>query len=158
MNLSKNFTLKELCHSNTANRLGIDNSVKSQTAIANLQRLSNKVLQPLRDEFGPFTVSSGYRGLELNRYLGSQDTSQHVLGQAVDIKSSKFKNKKLSNLDIALWLFNNVEFDQLILEKLKTHKDHAGWIHVSYADEESNRKELLEFNGRFYQKILTPRA
>lgn len=44
-------------------------------------------LQSLRDEIGlPLVINSAWRPLEYNRKVGSRDTSQHVLGWAVDIR------------------------------------------------------------------------
>jgi zinc D-Ala-D-Ala carboxypeptidase len=51
MNLSANFTLKELTKSDTATRLGLDNT-PDDVALENLKTLCEKVLQPVRDHFG----------------------------------------------------------------------------------------------------------
>ena len=84
--LSKHFKLRELEKSQVALRNHIYNSVKDKTTFNNLKTLCGEILEPVRNHFGkPFTPSSGYRCLELNRKLGSRDTSQHTLGQAVDI-------------------------------------------------------------------------
>jgi hypothetical protein len=64
MNLSANFTLKELTKSDTATRLGLDNTPDDE-ALENLKTLCEKVLQPVRDHFGKsVTVNSGYRSPE----------------------------------------------------------------------------------------------
>ena len=66
MNLSKNFTYEELCHSNVAERKGLRNRPKTKeeesVVIENLKALCMEVLQPLRDYLGkPVVISSGYR-------------------------------------------------------------------------------------------------
>jgi zinc D-Ala-D-Ala carboxypeptidase len=69
MKLSNNFSLSEFTSSPTADRLGIDNTPDKE-ATDNLQELVTFVLQPLRDRFGPITISSGYRSPELNKAIG----------------------------------------------------------------------------------------
>ena len=110
--LSQNFWLSELVKSSTADRLDIDNWPTEQYVIDNLTATVNAVLQPVRDYYGrPMTPNSGYRSLPLNRALRSKDTSQHVQGQAVDMEVPG-----VSNYDLAEWVMNNLEFDQLLLE------------------------------------------
>ena len=137
MNLSNNFTLAEICKSGTALRCGIvntpgDNEVKA------LEALAGNILQPVRDHFDiPFSPSSGFRCLELNTLIKSKPTSQHVKGEAVD-----FEVPGVSNLALAEWIRDNLEFDQLIVEFWKDDDPHAGWVHCSYKGE-GNRKQVL---------------
>ena len=58
----------------------------------------------------------------------------------------------MSNLEVALWIQNNVYFDQLILEYY-TGEPSSGWVHVSY-QEGSNRKQVLTFDGKSYKNGL----
>ena len=75
MKLSKNFYLKELTFSQTAERMGMDNN-PSEAEIENLRLLCERVLQPVRDHFQQVvSISSGFRNLILNRKLGSKDNS-----------------------------------------------------------------------------------
>jgi len=142
MRLSKNFTLDELIHSNTGERLNINNN-PNQEIIDSLTLLVKEVLQPLRDGIGSFiNVSSGYRCLKLNTLLGGSKTSQHMKGEAVDIKG---KNNKL----IFDYIKENLIFDQLIWEF------GGKWIHVSFS--ENNRGEVLESykeNGKIKYKYI----
>ena len=90
MRLSRNFTLDELILSQTATRIGIDNTPSAEV-IANLQRLCQEVLQPLRDLVGvPVIVTSGYRSPELNRAIGGAPNSAHMQGRAADIVVPSF--------------------------------------------------------------------
>lgn len=140
--LSKNFSLREMTKSRLAIRYKIDNQPNDEQ-LACLKDLVTYVLQPLRDVFGcPVTVNSGFRCLELNRKLGSKDTSQHVLGQAADIEVPGRDNH-----DTALWLSQNLNFDKLILEHYHEASPRSGWIHVSYNNKEC-RKEILTINNR----------
>ena len=67
MRLSRNFSLRELTKSSTAERAGIDNTPKDLEHLVNMTHLAIHVLQPVRDEFGVITVNSGYRSPDLNK-------------------------------------------------------------------------------------------
>ena len=87
MNLSKHFTLDEMLKSPTAQRLGIDNTPNAEQ-LENLRDLVEYILEPLRIHYGrPIIVTSGFRCAKLNKAVGGSSTSQHVKGEAVDIRS-----------------------------------------------------------------------
>lgn len=150
MKLSTNFTLGEFTKSQTASRHGIDNTPYEEEVDAMIALCEN-VLQPIRDHFGKsVNINSGFRCLELNRRLGSSDRSQHVKGEAADIEIYG-----LSNYDLAEWIQDNLEFDQLILEfwyseedeeKNPTGDPNMGWVHVSYSRFGDNRNQVLTIN------------
>ena len=129
------FTLKEFVKSNTAARLGINNN-PSEDVKKNIELLVEKILDPLREKFGkPIIVTSGYRCKELNKAVGGAAKSQHMSGEAADIRTvedSKSANKELFNLIIELGL----PFDQLINEH------DYDWVHVSYG--KRNRRMILK--------------
>ena len=133
--------------SSTGIRLGIKNKAGSGE-IKNLGDLCYEVLEPVRVKFDkPVTITSGYRSPELSVAIGSKSTSQHCLGEAVDMEVLS-----VSNLEVALWIQNHCDFDQLILEYY-TGEPNSGWIHVSYKDG-SNRKQVLTFDGKSYTNGL----
>lgn len=138
MNLSANFTLRELTKSDTATRLGLDNTPDEQ-ALENLKTLCEKVLQPVRDHFGKsVTVNSGYRSPESNAAVGGSKTSDHCKGQAADIEIDGIPNPEL-----AQWIMDNLEYTQLILEFYTPGGDpNAGWVHVSYDPNNLKKQEL----------------
>ena len=143
--LSKNFSLNEMLKSQTAERLGIDNSPDAD-AIYNLGRLAENVLQPLRNEYGAFMVSSGFRSVELCEAIGSSSNSQHAKGEAAD-----FEICGISNFDLAELISDNLEYDQLILECYKG--GNTGWVHCSYVP--NGRKENLTYDRtKGYRKGL----
>ena len=147
MQLSKNFSLEEMERSQPAQRMGIKNKAGSGE-IKNLTDLCYNVLEPCRAKFDkPIRISSGYRSEELCVAIGSKKTSQHALGMAVDMEIPSE-----SNLKVALWLQNNVDYDQLILEYY-TGEANSGWIHVSF-HEGNNRKQVLTFDGKSYTNGL----
>ena len=129
------FALKEFVKSNTAARMGINNN-PSEDVKKNIELLVEKILDPLRESFGrPIIVTSGYRCKELNKAVGGAVKSQHMSGEAADIRSvedSKRANKELFNLIIELGL----PFDQLINEH------DYDWVHVSYG--KRNRRMILK--------------
>jgi hypothetical protein len=137
MNLSANFSLKELTKSDTATRLGIDNTPDDET-IDNLKTLCDKVLQPVRDHFGKsVTINSGYRSSETNQATGGSKTSDHVKGQAADIEIAG-----VANADLAQWIMDNLDYTQLILEFYTQGIPDSGWVHVSYDPNNLKKQEL----------------
>lgn len=125
MNLSPNFTLSELTKSNEAARHGIDNT-PTQEIVTNLQALANYILQPVRDNFGVVTVSSGYRNKAVNEKAGGSATSDHVKGFAADFEVYGVQNKVLAE-----WIRDNLKFTQVILE-FPGQNPNDGWVHCSY--------------------------
>jgi hypothetical protein len=134
--LSKNFTLQEYTKSQTALRQGIDNDC-SDIHRHYAKLLFRNVVQPVRDNFGVTVVNSGYRSPALNKAIGGSATSQHCKGQAVDIECPG-----VSNFDVAKYIEQNLDFDQLILEFYTPGVPDSGWVHVSY-NPDGNRKSVL---------------
>ena len=99
--LSKNFTLPEIIHSNTAKRLGIQNAPNKEH-LKNMQVLVRDLIQPIRDVLGPIRISSGYRNPELNRAIGGSTKSQHCKGEALDLQY--WSKGKMSNKEIYDWV------------------------------------------------------
>jgi len=149
MQLSKHFKLEEFTKSMTATRKGINNEPGSGD-IKNLENLCYEILEPLRAKFGkPIIITSGYRSEELCEAIGSKKTSQHSKGQAADLEIAS-----IPNIQIAYWLKNNVDFDQLILEFYSKDDPSAGWVHVSYNEKGSNRKQVLTYDGKKFENDL----
>jgi zinc D-Ala-D-Ala carboxypeptidase len=115
MNLSANFTLKELTKSDTATRLGLDNT-PNDAALENLKTLCEKVLQPVRDHFGKsVTVNSGYRSPESNAAVNGSKSSDHCKGMAADIEIVG-----IANADLAQWIMDNLGLHPVNLRVLYT--------------------------------------
>lgn len=140
----KYFTIEELCKSDTATRLGIENK-PSEEHKQNMIALIENVLEPAREKLGkPIKVSSGYRGFQLNKAVGGVKSSQHCKGQAVDIVCH-------NNYELIRILQEQNNFDQLIWEKGKSAPQ---WIHVSYVGKSANRKQKLKtYDGKNYVTI-----
>ena len=138
MKLTENFSLNELTKSQTAERKGIDNTPSAEHQ-DNLKSLCEMILQPIRDHFGQVvSVSSGYRSQELCVAIGSSTQSQHAKGQASDFEIFGISNKELAD-----YINENLDYDQLILEYWKGEDEpNSGWVHCSYTNG-SNRKQYL---------------
>lgn len=129
MRLTNNFTLEELTDSETARRRGIDNT-PSEAVVQNLRMLAERVLQPIREEYGhPITVTSGYRCVRLNTAVGGAKASQHLTGCAADIKCSYTSKAYLFRLILKMVREGKIHVGQLIWEYGTT--DEPAWIHVS---------------------------
>lgn len=126
MQITKNFSFEELTFSATARQKGIHN-LPNPPQIENLRKLCEKVLQPVRDNFGaPITVTSGFRSTALNKAVGGAPGSQHLKGEAADIIC--YDNRRLWNLMCRMVRDGEMHVGQLINEK------NLKWIHVSLPD------------------------
>lgn len=127
MQLTNHFSLYELTNSATAKRLKIDNSPNDQI-ISELQETA-ELLEKIRIVYGkPIIVTSGYRCTKLNNAVGGSKTSQHVKGQAADIRTVSDlpeDNKKLFDLIVEMGKQNQIKWGQLLDEY------NYNWIHIS---------------------------
>tara|TARA_R110002012_G_scaffold26181_2_gene85575 strand:- start:3823 stop:4281 length:459 start_codon:yes stop_codon:yes gene_type:complete len=142
MRLSPNFTLDELCKSQTAERKGIPN-LPNTDEIEALELLCEHILQPVRNEFGSFMVSSAFRSPELCVAIGSKITSQHCCTDG-KCAAADFEIAGTDNFELAEWIRDNLDFDQLILECYTG--GNTGWVHCSWAPDP--RKELLTYDRK----------
>ena len=135
MRLSAHFTLEELIFSQTATRLGIDNTPTPEV-IANLRRLAQTLLEPVRQMIGvPLIVTSGYRSLLLNDKIGGAANSYHIRGCAADCVAPSFGTP----YDLAERIVvAELPFDKLILE-------FGRWVHVQIpaSEDETPRRIVL---------------
>ena len=104
--------------------------------LANMIKLLDTIIQPLRESLGPIRISSGYRGHDLNRAIGGSRKSQHCKGQALDIQFWQ-DGKMMNELIYEYILDSNIEFDQRINEF------DFSWIHISLVGVD-NRNQVLE--------------
>ena len=131
-NLSKYFSFRELMFSKIAEVHGIDNT-PTPDVLEKLKYTASQ-LDKVRELLGkPVNISSGYRCLQVNRRLGSKDSSQHLKGEAVDFKCELFGNPRAVFEAIRK---SNIQFDQLILE-------FNSWVHISFVKEGGRRECLI---------------
>lgn len=141
--ISKHITMAEATNSETATKLGISN-MPNETELASMKLVAEKCFEPVREWYAkPIKINSFFRSTKLNSSIGgSSSTSQHCLGQAIDI-SAGADNKKLFD-----WMRDNLSFDQLIAEY--PSNSVPTWVHVSYKAT-GNRKQILvakKVNGK----------
>ena len=152
MNISEHITYKEATKSNTASRLGIDNTpgVYEQQ---NMEIVAEKIFEPLRAWVGgPIKINSFYRCDELNTAIGGSSRSQHCQGRAIDLDDT-FGHK--TNAEMFEYIKNELNFDQLIWEF--GDDENPDWVHVSYVSEDQNRKRCLKaqkINGKTNYSII----
>lgn len=114
--------------------------------IVNLTRLVALVLDPLRVRLGkPIKVTSGYRSPVVNEAVGGAASSQHVRGEAADIKVAGMTPTEVARAIRSLAL----PVDQCIIE----YDDGAGggWVHVSCSLARTRGEFLTKSKGRPYQ-------
>lgn len=146
MNLSTHFSLAEACASNKAREMNLDNRPTDARIIERLRHTAVTILEPVRAHFGnrPIIYNgllSWYRSPAVNVAAGGVPTSQHMSGEAVDIEIAG-----ISNLDIAHFIRDKLEFDQLILEFYDGINPSSGWVHASAVADRAPRRETWTFS------------
>jgi uncharacterized protein YcbK (DUF882 family) len=146
MNLSDHLTLAEFTHSDTAQRLGINNDLP-HTLVEQAKR-TGALLERIRAELSvqagrevPILVSSGFRCTTLNAAIGSSATSDHVRALALDFRAPAFG----SPLAICQALQPGLErlgIGQIIFE-------HT-WVHVSTRAPANPVNRVLTLAGKNY--------
>ena len=130
MRLSKNFSLSEFIRSQVAIRYDLQNMPGPGQVLA-LQALCREVLEPIREHWGPVSISSGYRSEQVNKLIGGAPTSQHTQGEAADFYLTSHPEIEIFQGIKA----STIPFDQLIFE--------GRWIHVSHKPNGPQRRETL---------------
>lgn len=145
MKLSDYFTLEELIHSQTADRLGLAN-IPGPTELANLKTLAKKLDEVRRNLGRPVFVSSGFRNPAVNKAVKGSKTSSHLGGLAADITCPGFGK----TMDVFEKIRNSgIHYDQLIAEFPASPT--GGWVHVGIGP--ANRREALIYDGKTYTRI-----
>jgi len=136
---SPHFSWDELTTTST----GLDNSPGAGQR-SNLQRLALKVLEPIREQFGPIRITSAFRSSAVNRAVGGVPSSSHLDGRGADLYATQGATAD----QIAAWLYtqSGLPLRQVIVEH------HTGHLHVEMqADGPPYLRQFLETqNGRSY--------
>ncbi len=136
--ISKHISYKEGTYSNTATRLGINNT-PNDDQLSNMELVAEEVFEPLRSYVGgPIKINSFFRCPELNTAIGGSHKSQHCKGQAIDIDDTF---GRCTNAEMYHFIKDHLDFDQMIWEF--GDDDNPDWVHVSYVSEEDNRNRCL---------------
>ena len=105
----------------------------------------------------PLIVTSGYRCTALNNAVNGSASSQHVLGEAADIRS--VSDSRDDNMALLKCLLKSgIKFDQVIAENVDS-KGRPDWIHVSFTTRRANRNKrttMKKVNGstKYYTGIV----
>ena len=113
--LSSHFMLREFL-----NLKKYPGNVPTMQAVANLSYGCHQLLEPARFLVGPIIVNSGYRCEEVNRKVGGAARSQHLYGQAADIRPMNPGQFQ----ELVEFLKNWEYTDQLLTG--------STWLHVSW--------------------------
>jgi hypothetical protein len=146
MNLTEHFTLEAFTSSDTALRLGIDNTLPADlmdTAVATCM-MAERIRDALSQIAGhpvPILPSSGYRCLALNRAIGSDDTSDHIRAMAMDFKAPTF-GTPYQIAETLAGLVDDLHIGQLIYE-------HT-WVHTSVRLPLKQINRILTLRGKGY--------
>lgn len=117
MNLSPHFTLEELTFTDHRE---FDNTPNDQE-LANLVRLA-EFLEQVKTLLGgkPIMINSAFRSEEVNRAVGSKDTSQHRRGCAADIRVPDMTPDEV----VTAIMGSGLPYDQVI-------REFDRWTHLS---------------------------
>lgn len=134
----KYFTIEELCKSETAERLNIDNT-PTKEIVDNLTYFVDRILDPLRESWGSaILVNSGFRCHLLNKAVGGSKTSVHRLGWAVDIRPKNGKMEEFKKHIVEF--FKNRFWDQIILET----DGNDVWVHIGlFSNSNKQRRQIF---------------
>ena len=155
MKLSEHFKLGELCK--TSHKTA-DGNIPSHVVIENLKRLC-PWLEELRYSYNtlyclkpgedynesknvePIIINSGYRSPAVNKLAGGSNTSNHLTGSAVDIRTYGMEQA----MRYAVILMNyaddsNLDFDEILIEK---NSKGSIWLHFAVRPHGNRRK--IEF-------------
>ncbi len=138
--MTPHFSLEEFTQSDTADRLGIDNTLPE--ILHDNARKTLEMMERIRFHIdAPITITSGYRSKALNQAIGSKPTSDHTLAFAVDFKAPK-AGKPYDIAKNLAGVIDVIGIGQLILE-------FGSWVHVSLArpDKAINRIITIDKTG-----------
>lgn len=150
--ISKHISFKEGIKSNTATRLGINNT-PDDYQVSNMVNIAINLFEPLREFVGgPIKINSFFRCEDLNRAIGGSSRSQHCEGRAIDLDDT-FGHK--TNAEMFRYIKDNLDFDQLIWEF--GDDNNPDWVHVSFISFDENRKRIMRaerVNGKTTYKYI----
>ena len=113
--LSNHFTLAEFC-----NFSKYPDNLPTPQVVFNLKYGCQYLLEPPRREVGPIIINSGFRNSRVNALVGGVNNSQHLLGQAADIRPKDPRQFQR----LVDFLRANEYTDQLLTGN--------GWLHISW--------------------------
>jgi len=131
---SEHFTLAEM----TITGVNASN-IPDEWHARNLVVLCEMVLEPWRDHVGPLRVTSGFRSPDVNLAVGGARGSQHLRGEAADVKPLTFSISEAWH-DLISGSARAIPVDQAVCY---IRSRGAGWIHVSCSPGRQPRRQFL---------------
>jgi hypothetical protein len=113
--LSNHFTLAEFC-----NFSKYPDNLPTPQVVFNLKYGCQYLLESARREVCPIIINSGFRNPRVNALVGGVNNSQHLLGQAADIRPKDLRQFQR----LVDFLRANEYTDQLLTGN--------GWLHISW--------------------------
>lgn len=136
MKISDNFTLKDVMVNGKLRDYG---GFSKRDMIANMRCLAVNCLDPIKNKFPGMFFSSGFR-----HYIpdGGSTTSQHMVGQAVDMQFRGAKKSQYHD-EFVQWIIKNVPYDQCLLEYSLRG---TAWIHISFKEKGNRYQHFTMYN------------
>ena len=140
MQITKHFSLKELTRSETARRLGLQNT-PSSAEMANIQYTAEQ-LEKIRAYVGRgIVVTSCFRSERVNKVVGGSPTSAHRFGLAADCDAIGLTSLAFAKEIIKMCDEGKITFDQLILEF--PERGDGAWVHVGFRRNSPMRNQIM---------------
>jgi len=143
MKLSNNFYLSEFTKSEIAMKNGFkEQFTPPKEIIENIKLLVENIAEPIREKFGSFSPTSGYRCKKLNTFVGGSKKSEHLIGAAMD--ETFFKDNKNISKEVFDWILNGglKKWSTLILE-YPDKNCIPRWLHIGYDINNLNNTVLV---------------
>lgn len=142
------FTYYEFIKSETATKLGIDNTPTDDTIQDNILELM-RIMDKIREKWTEYCtlnclpnpeiiITSGYRCNALNKAVGGSKTSAHRIGAACDFEAKNGHNSDLFKVVQEVLFNEGIPYDQLINEK------DFSWIHLGLKTQNNEHRYQIK--------------
>lgn len=112
----------------------------------NLMSICKNYLEPLRLNFGPIIINSGWRTFEENLRCGGAKNSYHLSGRAVDIRCDSIDDAILKAAFLlkaeSLFVINTNCIAELFIS---TNRRGNYWLHLAMRKSSWDNKHLVAF-------------
>lgn len=153
MQITEHFSLKELTRSETAHRLGLQNT-PSSAEMANIQYTAEQ-LEKIRAYVGRgIVVTSCFRSERVNKAVGGSPTSAHRFGLAADCDAIGLTSLAFAKEIIKMRDEGKITFDQLILEF--PERGDGAWVHVGFRRNSHMRNQIMTATKKGGKTVYLP--
>ena len=153
MQIAEHFSLKELTRSETARRLGLQNT-PSSAEMANIQYTAEQ-LEKIRAYVGRgIVVTSCFRSERVNKAVGGSPTSAHRFGLAADCDAIGLTSLAFAREIIKMRDEGKITFDQLILEF--PERGDGAWVHVGFRRNSPMRNQIMTATKKGGKTVYLP--